>query len=264
MPEEKQRQRALSEKIVRRRARIADMVAAAGSRTLDTDEIARALDISPATARRDLAELQRSGKISRTYGGAIHRSPQTIFSGAQEPPAHMAERAAIASLALPYLEGAGMAIFDAGVTVEQVARAMNNRFEITVVTNGIRSINALAVQDKVRIHVLGGFLQTDTDTISGTDAELVMGSIQADVALIGATQISERGIGSRTYEQARLKTLMMMSANEVVVLADSSKLHDAPHPYWSPFPSDWSFITDGAADREYVASLPAKKVQIAG
>src|SRR3712207_8422598 len=53
----------------RRQQRIAELVRESGSVTVAALE--REFGVSPATARRDLAELERQGKVRRTHGGAV-------------------------------------------------------------------------------------------------------------------------------------------------------------------------------------------------
>src|SRR5215213_4711804 len=53
----------------RRQQRIAEIIRESGSVTVAALE--RQFGVSPATVRRDLAELERQGKVRRTHGGAV-------------------------------------------------------------------------------------------------------------------------------------------------------------------------------------------------
>ena len=113
--------------------------------------------------------------------------------------------------------------------------------------------------DSVRVTVLGGTLRGINETIIGTEAEAMLGSVYATTAFIGTDAVDPvLGITSRTYEQARLKTTMMQHARQVYVVADSSKLGDhAPFHYWSKLPAGWGLITDAGAAVADLAALRA-------
>jgi DeoR/GlpR family transcriptional regulator of sugar metabolism len=63
-------------------------------------ELERSLRVSAASIRRDLAELERTGLLKRTHGGAISARMTTIEpSLAQKEDRYQAEKSAIARLA---------------------------------------------------------------------------------------------------------------------------------------------------------------------
>ena len=55
--------------VIARRERLAAMIAEHGY--MPVGELCRRLEVSEATARRDLAALANEKKIKRTYGGAV-------------------------------------------------------------------------------------------------------------------------------------------------------------------------------------------------
>ncbi|MDK8781771.1 MULTISPECIES: DeoR/GlpR family DNA-binding transcription regulator [Actinotignum] len=252
--EEPRARRAQNRKVVERRARILELLAG-GSAPLRNEELARHFGVSLATIRRDLSELETSGELARTYGGAVSAHPEFLHLGGITP-TNLARKKAIAKRAAALIADDSLVILDAGTTAEQLSFALDNTRRITVITNGIRPINALALQDKVTVVVLGGTLDIAHDSITGIDAEKMLESMHGNYAFMGAVQISpERGIGSLSYEQARLKTQMMAHASQVYVMADAAKLHNRPYPYWSPFPKRWTLITDTDADAEMLRRL---------
>ena len=56
--------------VLERYNRISEYIKEKGRATVE--ELAGTLFVSPATIRRDLAEMQRLGMLKRTHGGAIH------------------------------------------------------------------------------------------------------------------------------------------------------------------------------------------------
>ncbi len=215
------------------------------------------LGISIATLRRDLNALEAEGKISRTYGGAVVPPSSKARKMAERERRALGEKKAIARAAVDLLSDGDLVILDAGSTAEHVALAMDDALKLTVVTNGIRAINRLAVSQNVQVMVLGGYLIGTNGTICGGEAEAMIGRVHGDFAFVGAVRVSpRRGIASLTYDQARLKSLMMRQAREVCVIADSSKFSfDDDYPYWSPMPPQWTLITDVGVEQRHLEVL---------
>ncbi|WP_158247692.1 DeoR/GlpR family DNA-binding transcription regulator [Actinomyces qiguomingii] len=241
----------------RRRARLVEMLGEGSGKRASVNELARALDVSVVTIRRDLALLEKDEIISRTYGGASLAPGRRELTMAQREVSNVAEKEAIAQVAVSLLHEGDLVILDAGSTAERIAAAIDNRFELTVVTNGLRCINRLVGQDKVHVLVLGGNLRGINETICGGDAEMTLSRIYGNIAFVGADAVNtERGIASRTYDQSRLKSMMLRQAAQVYVIADSSKLDDdTDYPYWSPLPHEWALITDASATQEQLDAL---------
>ena len=65
------------------------------------EALAGRVGVSPSTVRRDLARLQREGRIARTYGGALVRDTFTERSFGESARIHQEAKAAIAEAALP-------------------------------------------------------------------------------------------------------------------------------------------------------------------
>jgi DeoR family transcriptional regulator of aga operon len=241
----------------KRRREIMTLLASENSANVPVAELAETFRVSVATIRRDLSDLEERELITRTYGGAALSHPRAELTMNQRESSHAAEKRAIGRAAAQMIEDDDLIILDAGSTTEQVASALGDR-SVSVVTNGLRVINRLVPLEKVRVLVLGGALRGINETITGPDAEEMLQRIYAQYAFVGADGIDpRRGIASRTYEQSRVKSVMMQNAAKVVVVADSSKLIDPNFHYWSALPPEWTLITDRDADRTVLAKLRA-------
>lgn len=220
-------------------------------------ELADRLNVSIATIRRDLRRLEDLGKVSRAYGGvSLVASAKQLEMMRRECHA-MREKNAIARAAAARVHDGDLVVLDAGSTAERIAGEIGRSKHVTVVTNGIRSINRLLTCENVQVLVLGGYLRGANGTICGGEAEDMIGRVHGDVAFLGAVRVSpSRGIASLTYDQARLKSLMMRQARQVCVVADASKFGmDDDYPFWSPFPAHWTLISNEGADSRFLDEL---------
>jgi DeoR/GlpR family transcriptional regulator of sugar metabolism len=246
-----------------RRERIVELLVQLGEGSLPVEELAIALGVSTATVRRDLSQLRVEGRITRTYGGAVLGMPPAELSLRQREQANAAEKGAIARAAAEFVEPGQVVLLDAGSTTEQLARVLRTIPGLTVFTNGVAALSTLLEYGDIEIVVLGGRLRRINQAISGTTAEQMVRSLYADIAFIGADAVDpERGIASRTFEQAALKTLMATHARTVVVVADSTKLTAAWTSYWSALERPWTLVTDEAADPELISSFREANPQV--
>lgn len=243
----------------RRRQKILQLLTTEPDANVSVSDLSDTFGVSVATIRRDLADLQDRRLVTRTYGGAaLQHQPRTELTMPERLSAHADAKRAIAHAVADLIQDGDLVILDSGSTTEQIAAALGDR-PISVITNGLRAANQLALYDQVRVTILGGSLRGFNATITGPDAESMLNRVQATFAFVGTDAIDPvRGITSRTYEQARLKSAMLRNAQRTYLVADSSKLGEhGPFHYWSDLPADWGLVTDEAADPAALAELRA-------
>ncbi|QKG26100.1 DeoR/GlpR family DNA-binding transcription regulator [Actinomadura verrucosospora] len=223
------------------------------------EEMAEAFAVSPSTIRRDLQVLSDEGAVVRTYGGALSAAPG-------EQPLHererlaLAQKAAIAEAAEARVRPGAMLLLDAGTTVGALASRLASWTGITVVTNGLTALDALADSAGVELVALGGAVRHVSLGMIGPLAEGALRAITVDTVFLGADGVvAGRGVCEGTAEQASLKRLMVEQAREVCVLADASKLGRAESNWWTPLDRPWTLITDSGATEEQLAPFRARR-----
>ncbi|MGC3995628.1 MAG: DeoR/GlpR family DNA-binding transcription regulator [Propionicimonas sp.] len=241
----------------RRRQRILAMLTSEPEENLSVTGLSETFGVSVATIRRDLSHLQDQRLVTRTYGGAaLQHHPKAELTMVERGATHVEAKTAIGRAGAALVEDGDLLILDSGSTTEQLAIALGDR-PVSVITNGLRIVHQLVACERVRVTVLGGSLRGFNETIFGADAEEMLGRVCATIAFIGTDAIDPvRGITSRTYEQARLKSAMVRQAEQVYFVADASKLGEhPPFQYWSKLPAEWGLITDDGADPAALAEL---------
>ena len=108
-----------------RRERLRELIHVDGF--LPVAEICRRLEISEATARRDLAVIAGEGHITRTRGGARANYNASFDSLAQRSHRARRPKEKIALAALALLPPKGTVFLDAGTTILAVARALGRK-----------------------------------------------------------------------------------------------------------------------------------------
>lgn len=218
---------AAGEATLARRLRILQLLAGAGF--LSVIEIAGATGVSEITSRRDLAALEREGRLKRTHGGAIALSAEPAGTFDAFEPAfearrrrNMAAKQAVARAAAA-LVGRGETVgIDVGTTALMLAEALRERDDIKVVTNNLRAAASLA-DSPVGVYVPGGQVRAREHSICGSIAAGQLADWWLDTAFIGVSGIAEDGLFDYSPEDTEIKHVYMRRARRVVVLADSSK-----------------------------------------
>ncbi|MFC5752795.1 DeoR/GlpR family DNA-binding transcription regulator [Actinomadura rugatobispora] len=235
-----------------RRVRIARLLR---EQPVRVEEMAELFAVSPSTIRRDLATLSDEGAVVRTYGGALSAAPGEQSLHEREKLA-LAQKAAIAKAAEGCVRPGTVLLLDAGTTVGALAERLASWAGITVVTNGLTTLEALADSAGVELIALGGAVRHVSLGMIGPIAEGALRGITADAVFLGADGVvAGRGVCEGTAEQAALKRLMVEQAREVFVLADASKLGRAESHWWTALDRPWTLITDAGAPEEALAEF---------
>ncbi|MBP2331053.1 DeoR/GlpR family transcriptional regulator of sugar metabolism [Kibdelosporangium banguiense] len=194
--------------------------------------------VSPSTIRRDLTTLERDGHVVRTYGGAVERSVR------EKDASNSAEKEEIALAAAELVEDGEIIVLDAGTTTGRLAAHLAHR-RLTVVTNGLTAILALAESTTIELIILGGRLRHPNEAIIGATVIEQLRHIGADRVFLGTDGLSpERGLSAPSLDQAHLKHVMLHSAEHAYVLADRSKLGREPYHYWTPLDRPHTVLTN--------------------
>ncbi|WNV77838.1 DeoR/GlpR family DNA-binding transcription regulator [Geodermatophilus sp. DSM 44513] len=228
------------------------------------EPLAEQVGVSPSTVRRDLARLEREGRIARTYGGALVRDEvfhERPFGESAQLDAEA--KAAIAAVAADLVPAEGTVFLDAGTTCLALARLLVTAGPLTVVTRGLESALLLSRAAGVRVIVVGGQVQPLSHGVVGPLASVALDRLAFDVAFLGADTVDpERGLGEPTLEETHVKEVAARQARRVVLLADATKLQAANAPAWARIEPGWTLVTDPGAPEPVVAAFAATGVTV--
>lgn len=232
----------------------------------NVEELARRLDVSLSTIRRDLQRLSDSGVVTRTYGGAILAQPAAEASLSSREHINLQAKQAIAATAAGLVLDGDRVLLDVGSTVEALGLRLKDR-RLAVVTNNLALVPVFAQAEEIELTVLGGTVRAISMGTFGPLAELNVRRLTVDKLFLGADGVvAGRGLCEATQEQVALKEGMVQQAAEVFLLADASKLGNAHQPAWLPLNRPWTLVTDAGATEDQLRpfrALPGVTVVIA-
>ncbi|MEV0537908.1 DeoR/GlpR family DNA-binding transcription regulator [Kitasatospora sp. NPDC050463] len=207
-----------------RRQLILEMVRANGAVSLR--ELARVVQTSEVTVRRDVRALEAEGLLDRRHGGAVLPGGFSREPGyPQKTHLSAAEKSAIADLAAGLVEEGDAVVVGAGTTTQELARRLARVPGLTVVTNSLLVAQALAHANRVEVVMTGGTLRGSNYALVGSGAEQSLHGLRVSKAFIsGSGLTAERGLSTTNMLSASVDRALVQSAAEVIVLADHTKL----------------------------------------
>lgn len=211
---------------------VLDLLAEAGQ--VEVDDIVEKLDVSAATARRDLDALASQQLLTRTRGGAIGQSVAYDLPLRYKREQHAPEKLRIAQAASALVPRGAVVGLCGGTTSTAVASVLGARPDLlepspepslTVVTNAINIAAQLVMRPQIKTVVTGGVVHARSYELAGPYSDVVLERITMDIAFIGVNAI-DPVVGAMVHDEgeASVNSLMARRATRAVVVADSSKI----------------------------------------
>jgi len=251
-----------------RRLQIIQIISKAGNGVVGVADLARQLDVSEMTIRRDLDWLEQRSVLSRVHGGAVAYQAGG-FGGIDEKPFDdrvneaSPQKKSIGWAAAQLVNDGDRVILDAGTTTQQVARHLGGKTGLTVITNNIALSYDLARYTTVDTILLGGLLKPNEMCTVGPMAKDGVGVLAADKYFLSAAGFSLRqGVTDPDMREVELKQAMMRAAAEVILVADSSKYGKVLLVRVCMLQVVQTIVTDSAMDELAVQEIEREGIRV--
>jgi DeoR/GlpR family transcriptional regulator of sugar metabolism len=247
---------------VERRRRIAESIRSRG--VVSVSEMASTLGTTEITLRRDLRAMAREGLVVRTHGGAVQPAGLGHEPSYSEKVSQAgSEKAAIARLALGMIRPGDSILLGPGTTTLALARLLTSIPELTVVTNSLLVAQALMEAPRVEVIITGGALRRSIHALVGPAAEDSVRSLRASQAFISGNGFTaERGLSTPSPLVAATDRALAGAAQQVIVLADHTKIGEDTMCQTVPTARVHTLITDSIARPAEVEAIRAKGVEV--
>ncbi|HEY9595704.1 MAG TPA: DeoR/GlpR family DNA-binding transcription regulator, partial [Spirochaetia bacterium] len=217
-------------------------------------ELCEQFKVSSATIRNDLRDLEAAGLLVRTHGGAMVRSKTGLETDMLSRGIENLEaKRKVAELAIGLIDDGDTVVLDTGTTILELARLLDRRRDITVVTNDLAIGLLLEEMESVKIVFVGGVVRKRfhcTVTTDLSSRELLSG-LTVDKAFMGVNSFSlEKGASTPDLGHAEMKKRMMSIAAKVVLLFDASKLGRNSFARFATLEDIDTVVTDAIGETE--------------
>lgn len=187
--------------------------------------LSREMGISEITVRRDLAQLERDGKLLRVHGGAIPKERVAYeFSFKEKEALQRKEKESIGRAAAGLVEPGAAVFLDTGTTALAVARALRARSPGVIVTINLCIASEYVGQDKTRVIMPGGEVGRRSPDLLGEMTLQALSQMTVDVAFLGCDGVDPaEGFYTADVRSAAVSRLMLERSRRAFLIADSGK-----------------------------------------
>lgn len=203
-----------------RHLKILDVLAK--KRKIEVNELAKLLDVSQVTIRKDLTELEKSKMLKREHGFAVINDSDDINNRLSQ---NFNKKQRIAKEALKLVNDNETIIIESGsccsIFAKELAKIKKN---ITIVTNSVFIADHLRDEKNIKVILLGGEYQKESQVIIGSLAKECLKHFNVDKAFIGIDGYTpETGFTGNNFERADIVRSMIDQSENTIILSDSSK-----------------------------------------
>ena len=198
-------------------------------KSVSVNELAHYFDVTTATIRTDLTELEKAGDVIRTHGGAILKSDiaHEKFLNERE---NEDKKIKVAFKAIEFIEEEDSILIDTGTSTAALARilASSDLKRLRIFTNDFEIAKLLEDKSEFDVHLLGGRVRKGFHYSYGGTAISELRKYKFDKLFLATSCLSlESGLTTYHTETADLKSEMIARANKNVLLTDSTKMNKA-------------------------------------
>lgn len=233
-------------------------------RYLPIGELCRRLDVSEATARRDLAALASRNKVKRTHGGALAEFNERFPSFRERQAAGARSKARVARKAVGFLKPGGTYFLDSGTTIFALAEAFCEApvSPMTIVTSNIPVGELLSSISELSVYLTAGQILGRQSVLLGETARRSLEFWSFDLAFLSAEAANQDGIWNSQDSIVQQQLVAVRRSAHAVYCLDSSKI-GAEAPFLLKKWRDVDFLlTDASEDKLARAGIHAGLVKV--
>ena len=192
------------------------------SKKIEVNELAKRLQVSKVTIRKDLDKLESRGILHRQHGFAVLNNQDDINYRLAK---NYDLKRRIAMEAAKLVKDGETVLIESGSTctllAEQLAFEKN---DVTIITNSCFLANYVRKSESVRVILLGGEYQKESQVNVGPLVRKVIDDFRVDKLFIGIDGFDpKRGFTGSDISRCDTARTLATAANQVNILTDSSK-----------------------------------------
>lgn len=227
-------------------------------------DLCKELDVSAVTIRKDLKVLEKKGLLYRSHGGASHTNPYINEKHINEKEKINAEKKKrIGEAAASLIHNDQAIIIASGTTVLSLARSLQPPIALTAITSSLNVALELNKHKDLEVIQLGGTLRKSSFSTTGSYGEDMLAHFSCSKLFLGIDGLDlDFGLTTTSIQEAHLNKKMIASAQQTIVLADSSKFGRRGFGKICDLKDIDQIITDKEAPNNYLTILEEKGIEV--
>ena len=190
------------------------------------NDLSRIFKVTEVTIRQDLENLEKDGFIVREHGGAYLKNIDlNVRNFSLQNQQNLSEKMMIARKAVEFIHDGDTIILDSGSTTSEIAKLLTGYSNLTIITNALNIALILGAQAGITVIVTGGEFKAPTLSLTGQKAADFFQNLHVDKLFLATAGIAlKSGLTYPGISDICVKRAMIESANEIYLVADSSKI----------------------------------------
>ena len=226
------------------------------------EDLAKHVQASISTVRRDLTVLEAGGTLKRTHGGArivTPKSDEFIFSTRDTH--QLSEKEAIGRTCAELIRPNQSVIVDAGTTCYHVAKYLETKSP-QIVTNSLPVANLYSSASSVELVLSGGVIYPRLGVLVGPLAVEGFSKIHADVAVMSAGGITLDGLTNSHSLLIDIQLAMIRAAAKIIFCLDHTKFDRRSVSRLCDLEPIDTIVTDSLAPESLVQQLRSRGIEV--
>ncbi len=219
-------------------------------------ELSKMLNCSEETIRRDLKEMERADKLTRTHGGAFlmgefDKSYPISVRQILLPDIKLK----LAKRALNYITENDLLMLDSSTTclalAEEIART---NLKVSVMTNSLKICDYVNEENvKLKLICTGGRFRSRTASFVGYSATDMISRYVSDCTFISCPKVTiENGMSDNHLDESNVRESMLKHSKKKILLMDHTKFNEPANVLFGDLSKVDVIITDKPLSAEWV------------
>jgi DeoR family transcriptional regulator, aga operon transcriptional repressor len=232
--------------------------------SIPIDGLARQLEVSSSTLRRELRDLIDKNLVTVTIG----KVSLATISNEERPFAlrtllNSEEKKRIGRRALELVHNGETIFIAGGTTTLEFAKLLPTQRRVTVITNALRVIDLLVDQPGIDLVALGGAVRPGEQTLHGHLTDWGVAQFRADKLFYGIEAISlQHGLTHSQLVEVSTDRAFANAATQTIILADHTKFGKVAPALVMLLDKVHMIVTDRDLAVETVESLCSAGIQV--
>jgi DeoR family transcriptional regulator of aga operon len=247
-----------------RKVEILDMLENQGS--VEVSALSQLFNVSEMSVRNDLNELANESKLLRKHGGAYSNTNLTQNSEVpltEKQKKNFKEKDLIGKAAVSLIKDGDSIMLDAGTTTEHIALHLNELCDLTVITNGVNTMNLLMYYPGVSTYTVGGKTDSKSFSIVGEMAEKDLKTYIAKTSFISADGLTiEHGLTNNSHEATNISRIIISNSQQCILVLDADKIDELGIISLCPITEIDILLTDARAPESFIQQVQKMGVKV--
>lgn len=234
-------------------------------RRVTIEGLAKALEVSTMTIRRDLRRLADEDIVTLVHGGAVYNEGGAYLPALTVREKTMRrEKSAIAEYCAQQIPEGSAVYLDNGSTTVEIADALRGKQNIAVLSHSLPVLNILSHAKNIQLISVSGIYEPRAKGFFGDLALRMLRQFRIDIAFLGVTAVdAEDGVMSAVFYEQALKKVLVERAKKKILAIDHTKIGGSSFLKVCDLHEIDGIVTDKFADATFIAKAKRMGIEVA-